>query len=232
MSRYWALVVAAGSGRRFGGRCPKQYCSLLGRSVLSHSLDKLLDLDVVVGGVVVLAAGDPHWAGLGYRSDKPLLTAEGGSERCHSVINGLRALRSRVVDDDWILVHDAARPCVRPGDLRRLINTLDDDPAGGLLAVPVRDTLKRVDERGRIRATEPRENLWHAQTPQMFRYGLLLEALTAALAAGRLVTDEAAAVEALGHLPRLVEGHYDNIKLTTEDDLALAEFHLLREQGA
>ncbi len=229
MTRCWALVVAAGRGQRMGGDRPKQYLTVAGRSILEHSLDRLLTLPAVVGGVVVLAGDDRYWPALGYRSAKPLLQALGGGERCQSVANGLQVLGEGADVDDWVLVHDAARPCVRRTDLERLLAAVADDPVGGLLAVPVRDTLKRADAAGRVRGTEARATLWHAQTPQMFRVGLLREALDRAFADGFMVTDEAAAVEALGHAPRLVAGHYDNIKITTAEDLALAERYLRQE---
>lgn len=229
--RCWALVVAAGRGQRMGGECPKQYLTLAGRSILEHSLDRLLAPPAIAGGVVVLAADDRRWPKLNYRSAKPLAQATGGAERCQSVLNGLRALAEWAQPDDWVLVHDAVRPCVRQSDLVRLLATLADDPVGGLLAVPVRDTLKRADAQGRVQATESRSTLWHAQTPQMFRLGLLCEALTTALDAGHLVTDEAAALEALGHAPKLVAGHHDNLKITTREDLALAEHYLHRERS-
>lgn len=226
MTGHWLVLAAAGAGRRLGAASPKQYLCLAGRSILEHSLDRLLALPAIRGGVVVLAADDSRFSALNYTADKPLWRAEGGAERCQSVLNGLLALDGRAAEDDWILVHDAARPCVRPADLARLVNELIDDPVGGLLAVPVRDTLKRADAQGRIVATEPRDAFWQAQTPQMFRYGVLRRALQASITAGRPVTDEAAAVEALGLRPRLITGHYDNLKITTAEDLLLAEYYL------
>ena len=223
MTGYWLVLAAAGAGHRLGAGCPKQYLHLAGRSILEHSLDRLLSLPVIQGGVVVLPPDDSRFAALNYATGKPLWLATGGTERCQSVLNGLLALEGQAAEDDWILVHDAARPCVRRADLERLVSELADDPVGGLLAVPVRDTLKRADLDGRIVATEPREALWQAQTPQMFRLGTLRRALQAGLAAGRLVTDEAAAVESLGLKPRLIAGHYDNLKVTTAEDLVLAE---------
>lgn len=224
----WAVVPAAGVGRRMGGDLPKQYLPLAGRTVLEHSLAVLLDCPRIAAVVVAVAAADPCWARIRRRLSRPVLQAEGGAERCHSVRNGLAALAGRAGAADWVLVHDAARPCLRPEDLRRLMDELADDPVGGLLAAPALDTMKRAGPDGRVSATVDRAGLWHAQTPQMFRYGLLVGALDAALAAGRLVTDEAAALEAAGHAPRLVEGHPDNIKITRPGDLALAGFHLGR----
>jgi 2-C-methyl-D-erythritol 4-phosphate cytidylyltransferase len=156
-------------------------------------------------------------------------TTIGGAERCHSVLNGLGALPG-ATGDDWVLVHDAARPCLRQADLTTLIDTLAADACGGILAVPVRDTLKRCRADGHIEHTVDRERLWHALTPQMFRVRVLRDALRATLAAHRLVTDEAQAIELAGFVPRVVEGHADNIKITRPEDLALAD-HYLRTQG-
>ncbi len=228
----WAVVPAAGIGRRMGGDLPKQYLPLAGRTVLEHSLAALLDCPRIAGVVVVTAAADPYWARVRGRLPGPVIQAEGGAERCHSVRNGLAALAGWAEAEHWVLVHDAARPCLRPENIDRLMDELAHDPVGGLLAAPALDTMKRSDADGRVTATVDRVGLWHAQTPQMFRYELLVQALDAALAAGRLVTDEAAALEAAGHAPRLVEGHSDNFKITRPGDLALAEFHLGRRTHA
>ncbi len=232
MARHWLLMAAAGSGARLGADRPKQYLPLLGRTMLEHSLDRLLALPQVVGGVVVLANNDRYWPMLAYRGAKPLWLATGGEERCQSVLNGLLCLAEPASEEDWVLVHDAARPCVRSADLRHLLDTLADDPVGGLLAVPVCDTLKRADGSGRVLETVPRAGLWHAQTPQLFRYGLLRQALETCLKAGRQVTDESSALEAAGYAPRLVMGHADNFKVTRMEDLALAEFHLRHERSS
>ncbi|MFP5507268.1 MAG: 2-C-methyl-D-erythritol 4-phosphate cytidylyltransferase, partial [Gammaproteobacteria bacterium] len=179
---------------------------------------------------VAVAGGDPYWPTLRCELPCPLIVAPGGAERADSVLNALQVLRERAADDDWVLVHDAARPCVRADDLRRLIDALRDDPVGGLLAVPVRDTMKQATDDGRCAATVDRSRLWHALTPQMFRLGALRAALIAAHTDGIAVTDDASALEHAGQRPRLVEGHADNIKITRPEDLALAEF-FLRQQG-
>ncbi|HHJ12883.1 MAG TPA: 2-C-methyl-D-erythritol 4-phosphate cytidylyltransferase [Gammaproteobacteria bacterium] len=229
-SRHWALVPAAGLGRRMGGGPPKQWLELGGRSVLAHSLEALGALPGLAGLVLVTAPApepDPRVERLLQRFCAcPAWRVDGGSERCHSVLNGLDALAGRAQAQDWVLVHDAARPCLRSEDLERLVLELAGDAVGGLLAVPVRDTMKRAGEDGRVRETVPRERLWHAQTPQMFRFEVLHRALRAALAEGFEVTDEASAVEHAGLAPRLVEGHADNIKITRPEDLALAERYL------
>ncbi|MBI5040510.1 MAG: 2-C-methyl-D-erythritol 4-phosphate cytidylyltransferase, partial [Gammaproteobacteria bacterium] len=158
------------------------------------------------------------------------VTASGGIERAESVLNALDMLREHAVEDDWVLVHDAARPCVRTEDLNHLVTALRDDAVGGLLAIPVRDTMKQADAEQRCNATVDRSRLWHALTPQMFRLGALRDALRSAAARGVVVTDDASAMEQAGLRPRLIEGHADNLKITRPEDLALAEFYL-RQQG-
>ncbi|MDS4040878.1 MAG: 2-C-methyl-D-erythritol 4-phosphate cytidylyltransferase [Candidatus Competibacter sp.] len=228
LARYWAMVPAAGAGKRMGSPIPKQYLPLAGRPVILHTLDTLLRHPRLAGVIVAISAGDEWWpeVAVDLATVKPLRVVTGGVERCHSVLNGLNALREQADPVDWVLVHDAARPCLTAGDLDRLVETLADDPVGGLLAVPVRDTLKQADDAGRAATTVDRSRLWHALTPQMFRLGMLHDALRAALIRGLLVTDEAAAMEAAGFAPRLVEGRADNLKITRPEDLALAEFHL------
>ncbi|MCB1776321.1 MAG: 2-C-methyl-D-erythritol 4-phosphate cytidylyltransferase [Candidatus Competibacteraceae bacterium] len=226
--RYWAMAPAAGAGKRMGSTIPKQYLSLAGRPVIAHTLNRLLGHARIAGLVVAISPGDEWWPEVAARmvTDKPLQVVTGGAERCHSVLNGLEALWEWAHPDDWVLVHDAARPCLTAGDLDRLLAEVADDPVGGLLAAPVRDTLKQADDAQRITATVDRSRLWHALTPQMFRLGMLRDALRATLKTGRLVTDEAAAMEAAGFAPRLIEGRVDNVKITRPEDLALAEFYL------
>ena len=224
----WAVVPAAGRGSRFGGELPKQYLPVFGRPLIWHTLDRLARHPQVDGVVVALAAGDPHWPGWTELQGKPVLACTGGSERAASVLAGLAALPAAVREKDWVLVHDAARPCLRGDDLDRLLEHGRAHDVGAILAAPVRDTLKRAGAGGTIECTEPRERLWRALTPQLFRRGLLQHALEAALAAGGTVTDEASAVERLGLSPLLVEGAADNLKVTEPADLALAEFVLGR----
>jgi 2-C-methyl-D-erythritol 4-phosphate cytidylyltransferase len=228
--RYWAVVPAAGVGQRMGSAIPKQYLPLVGRPVIVHTLETLLRYPPLAGVVVAIGADDGWWPAMaiGIDSAKPLRVVTGGVERGQSVLNGLEALREWASPDDWVLVHDAARPCLSTEDLDRLLAELDSDPVGGLLAVPVRDTLKQADAAGRVTTTVDRSRLWHALTPQMFRLGLLRDALRDALARGLTVTDEAAAMEAAGFAPRLIEGRADNVKITRPEDLALAEFYLTR----
>lgn len=222
----FAVVPAAGSGSRFGSARPKQYTPIHGRPMLEHTVHALASRRGIDAVYVVLAAGDAdfpecRWDGL----QVPVVPLYcGGPTRSCSVFNALMALRNQADDDDWILVHDAARPCLAADELDRLFAALDDDDIGGLLALPVADTLKRADAHDRAVATAPREGLWRALTPQMFRYRLLVEALHRAK--GDVVTDEAAAVEKLGLQPRLVVGAATNIKVTYAEDLAFAQIVL------
>lgn len=222
-ARRWAVVPAAGQGSRFGAAVPKQYASLLGQPLLAWTLRSLLAEPSLVGIVVALAGHDLHWPGLGLASDPRIRTCPGGDRREVSVANALDSLAGVAAETDWILVHDAARPCLRHDDLQALFTSLEDDPVGGLLAVPLSDTLKRADAAACVETTVPREALWRALTPQMFRFGLLRRALALCAERGRAVTDEASAVECLGLRPRLVRGHADNIKVTNPEDATLAE---------
>lgn len=225
-ARAWAVVPAAGRGQRMGSEIPKQYLTLRGRMVLDHALAALLAHPRIAGAVVAVGPGDGGWKASGFAADSRVGWVEGGAERCQSVLNALDALSAQAAPGDWVLVHDAARPCLHRVDLDRLFAVVPAHPVGGLLAIPVRDTMKRADARGDIVATVDRNGLWHAYTPQMFRYALLRAALRRALDDGVLITDEAAAVERLGLAPRLIEGRPDNIKVTRQEDLPLADFFL------
>ena len=223
-TRFWVVVPAAGVSRRMGATsAPKQYLPLVGRTVLEWSLLPFLERDDCAGVVVVLASEDVWWSALPLASERNVSTARGGVERVHSVLAGLAALRRRAHADDWVLVHDAARPCLSAADLRRLLEKTADDEVGGVLAAPLVDTLKRADGSDRVLATVSRDLLWRALTPQMFRYGLLQRALELAVDNNVAVTDESQAIEALGLHPRLVHGDADNIKITVPDDLERAE---------
>lgn len=228
--RLWAIVPAAGVGRRMGGDIPKQYLPLGGRTVLEHSLAALDAIEGLQGMLVAVSRDDTRWPELRPQLRTTLMTAPGGAERADSVANALERLSDQAQADDWVLVHDAARPCLRMTDLERLIRELHADPVGGLLAVPVRDTMKQADGEQHSVATLDRTRLWHALTPQMFRFAMLRTALGEARAAGVAVTDEASAMEHAGHRPRLIEGHADNIKITRPEDLALAEFYLRQQR--
>ena len=228
MASVWAVVPAAGRGTRFGGEVPKQYLQVGGRPLLAYTLDALLAHPAVAGVVVALAADDPWWPGWSDLAGKPVLTCTGGASRAASVLAAMAALPESVRADDFVLVHDAARPNLAPADLDRLLEQGRADPVGAILAAPVRDTLKRAGDDGGIDRTEPRERLWRALTPQLFRRLQLARALQAAADAGVEVTDEAMALERQGARPLLVEGREDNFKVTTPADLARFEFELSR----
>ncbi len=227
---FWCVVPAAGRGTRFGSDRPKQYVALAGKPLLLRTLERLAACPSIGGLMVVLADRDAHWPGLESIGGKPVLTAIGAVERSGSVRAGLDALPDSVGADAFVLVHDAARPCVSAADIERLV-ALGAPAGGALLAAPLRDTLKRADRAERVVATEPREARWRALTPQMFRRADLTRALAQADADGIAVTDEAMAMEHLGHRPLLVEGAESNVKVTTLADLALAEYLLGRDPG-
>jgi 2-C-methyl-D-erythritol 4-phosphate cytidylyltransferase len=237
--RFWLVIPAAGSARRMGAAVPKQYLPLAGRTVIEWALAPFLRREDCEGIVVVLASEDTRWAQLDLARHPKVSSAIGGAERMDSVRAGVQAIadlagdaaaESPTGDDAWVLVHDAARPCLLDADLDRLLVELSDDEVGGLLAVPVVDTLKRADDADRVSQTVPRAALWRALTPQMFRRAVLLRALDNAAAQAIAVTDEAQAVEALGLRPRLIAGDADNIKVTVAGDLERAE-RILRSRG-
>ena len=232
--RYFVVIPAAGSGRRFAASVPKQYAPLGGSTVIEHALAPF-EADADCAGIVVaVSADDTWWPAIAARRGRLIETAPGGEQRAHSVRNALRVLAGRARDDDWIMVHDAARPCFTAGDLHALKRELAPHPVGGLLAVPLADTLKRALEPGvhasHVDETLDRNGLWRAATPQVFRLGVLLRALESALESQRLPTDEAQAIEWTGQRPQLVAGRADNIKVTTADDLALAAAILAARQ--
>lgn len=230
MPGFWALIPAAGVGRRMGSDRPKQFLTLGARSVLAYTLDLFLQHPLIQGVVVVIGAEvGPDALDLAHASGR-LFRVSGGAERVDSVRNGLDFLASRADPADWVLVHDAARPCLPAEDLERLIQTLRDDPVGGLLAAASTDTLKLADSTGRVERTLDRARVWRALTPQMFRIGALRAALEAAVAAGVAVTDEASAIEFAGQPPRLVEGSPMNIKITRPEDLEAARVYLVRQR--
>lgn len=229
-ARYWGVIPAAGIGARMGGSLPKQYLELDGTSVLEHSVSRLLARPDLVAVVVVIHPDDAHWRRLPLSDDPRVITVEGGRRRCDSVLAGLNELTLRAAADDWVLVHDAARPCAHPDSLEQLCSAVVDHPVGGLLGVPVVDTLKRVDAGGVVECTESRRGLWQAHTPQAFRYQLLHQCLARAIVRGAEVTDEASALEWAGHRPLMVSGRSDNLKITRPEDLALAR-SILAQQG-
>jgi len=236
VARLFGVIPAAGGGSRFGSGTPKQYATLVDAPLLAKTLERLqvgLPFELIV---VAIARDDAHYEHVIGARDGVVAVRCGGLTRAATVRGALQALADRCADDDWVLVHDAARPCVPKAALLRLIAQLWDDAVGGLLAIPVADTLKRADTVAgvnapapRVLATEDRSELWRAQTPQMFRYKVLCQALAGADRVD--VTDESQAVERLGHRPRLVPGSPANVKVTWPDDLALAAAVLAAQQG-
>ena len=220
---HFALIPAAGTGERLGGQRPKQYLPLNGKPMLYYSVRRLCGSPRIKRVYVVLACGDEWFSQYDWRAYAGKLAAIfcGGETRAESVLNGLVAAKTEIGADDWVLVHDAARPCLSSELLDKLLDELGEDSVGGLLALPVADTLKRADGAVRVLRTEPREGLWQAQTPQMFRYGTLTRALQAAQ--NVQVTDEARAIEELGLQPKLVVSDAGNLKVTRAQDLQLAE---------
>ena len=229
-SRHVALVPAAGTGSRIGASLPKQYLELAGRPMIAHTLAALCAVESIEKVFAVLSVDDPQWGRHDWSWLGPKLVPLfcGGATRAASVLGGLRAIAGEVAQHDWVLVHDAARPCIAPWHVGKLVAELAGDEVGGLLAVPVADTLKRADGHGRVAQTVARDALWQAQTPQMFRYVMLRRALEDA----HDVTDEASAIEAAGLHPRLVQGDASNLKVTWPVDLHLAEWILAsRREG-
>lgn len=221
---YWAVVPAAGVGKRMQANKPKQYLTLSGCTVIEHTLDRLVKAQVFNAIVVAVSMEDPYWPDIEISRHPKIITAEGGKERADSVLSALLAIEDKALTSDWVLVHDAARPCLTRSDINRLIACLNEDEVGGILALSSHDTLKRVDN-GRIDATLDRTRIWRALTPQMFRYGMLRDALQSTQG-NAAVTDEASALELNGYHPRIVEGRPDNIKITRPEDLPLAQFYL------
>jgi 2-C-methyl-D-erythritol 4-phosphate cytidylyltransferase len=230
--QFWAIVPAAGIGRRMQAATkedvPKQYQQILGKTILEHTLERIDQLDFLAGTTVVLNEKDIWWKTLNVNLTNSLVTTTGGSERIDSVLNGLQAIASQAKEMDWILVHDAVRPCVSLEDIRRLVETLGTSETGGLLVTPVTETLKKLSEGSKVEKTVPREDYRLAATPQMFRYGLLRSALEKALNDNSVITDEANAMENAGHTIQCVQGRADNIKITHKEDILLAEFFLNR----
>jgi 2-C-methyl-D-erythritol 4-phosphate cytidylyltransferase len=230
MPKVFAIVPAAGQGTRIGDAVPKQYLPIAGKPMMFHSIEVLAAVPRIACVCVVLSPLDRHWGAHDWSafSDKVEPVFAGGAHRADSVRNAIAQLGGRVAPDDWILVHDAARPCIGKELVEQFLDEIGEDPVGGLLAMPLADTLKRADEIQRVADTVARANLWRAQTPQMFRAALLRKGLEARPDA----TDESQAVEAVGHsAPRLVQGENSNIKVTFAEDLVIAEMVLKRRGG-
>lgn len=227
----WAVVPAAGIGSRMQADRPKQYLDLDGKTVIEHTLQRLASHPEIEGIVVAIAQDDPWWSQLKLEMDNIHVVA-GGAERADSVFNALTALADLTDNDPWVLVHDAARPCLRHQDIDYMLASLSDHAAGGILGVPVNDTVKRTNAEHEITATVSRQDLWRASTPQMFRLQALKQALKSAKEQQLTITDEASAMELTGAKPMMVEGHSDNIKITVPQDLALASLFLKQQRSS
>jgi len=227
----WAVVPAAGVGQRMQSDKPKQYLKLENKTVIEQTLSRLASHPRINGIVVAIAKSDNWWSELQLDLGCEFDVAEGGDTRADSVLNALQALKQLVNDDPWVLVHDAARPCLRHSDIDYMLSELSTHPVGGILGIPVNDTVKRSNDDDVILETVERERLWRASTPQMFHLNTLVEALNKAKQQGVTVTDEASAIECCGLEAKMVEGHADNIKITIPKDLALAELFLKQQRG-
>ncbi len=225
-----AIVPAAGVGKRMQADCPKQYLLLNGKTILEHTINKLLSHPVIEQVVVAISDTDEYFCQLDIAHHPRVKCVAGGQERSDSVLSGLAYLAQQTDTNPWVLVHDAARPCITHQDISQLISQLELHAVGGILAAPVRDTMKRSSVLQHIDHTVDRENLWHALTPQMFRLQDLHQALQQALDNQQTITDEASAMELLGLSPQLVLGRSDNIKITQPEDLALAAFYLQQQE--
>ena len=229
--RYWAVIPAAGVGKRMGANIPKQYLPLAGKTVLEQTLSIFIHHPAIDGIVIAVTDGDPYWQEMSehinqlvHQSNKySIIVAPGGQERCYSVLNALSELIPHASENDWVLVHDAARPCLTAADIYHLIEQLSDTSEGGLLGLPMADTVKRCDNNQVVLETVDRSELWRALTPQMFPLLRLKDALEQAINSDAMVTDEASAIELQGGKPIMVEGQPGNIKITHPGDLQLAE---------
>ena len=223
-TNYYAVVPAAGVGKRMQADKPKQYLPLVGKTVIEQTLSRLLKADIFSAIAVAISEDDPYWETLEIATNSKVIRAKGGKERADSVLSALSALENQANDNDWVLVHDAARPCVTAKEIHFLIESLKNEPYGGILALSSHDTLKQV-KGDTIQSTIDRSTIWRALTPQMFRYGVLKKSLEQTIG-NPAVTDEASAIELTGGVVKIVEGATENIKITRPEDLALAEFYL------
>ena len=226
INKYWGIVPAAGVGKRMQADRPKQYLPLNNITVIEQTLTRLLEVKSISAVVVAISKEDPYWPTLEISSNPRIYTAAGGKERADSVLSALNSIADKADDNDWVLVHDAARPCITKSDVEYLINELQDHPVGGILGLASHDTLKSVDNNLAISGTVDRSKIWRAFTPQMFRYAALKHALQEAADKCWIMTDDASAMELQGMQPKIIAGRADNLKITRPDDLALAQFYL------
>jgi len=227
---FWAIVPAAGIGSRMQADRPKQYLDLDGKTVLEQTLGRLATHPHINGIVIAIAEHDPWWSDITLSCDCPVHVITGGEHRADSVLNALTELSTITQEDPWVLVHDAARPCLRHQDIDRMLKELCSHSVGGVLGIPVNDTVKRVNAEQEVEETVCRQGLWRASTPQMFHLKALTYALETAKQQQQTVTDDASAMELSGMQPKMVAGHPDNIKITVPQDLALASLYLQQQR--
>lgn len=230
INTYWAIVPAAGVGKRMQADRPKQYLPLNGITVIEQTLGRLLQVKQLSAVIVAISKEDPYWPKLDISANPRILTAAGGKERADSVLSALNSIADKANDNDWILVHDAARPCITQSDIELLLQSMTAHDEGGILAQASHDTLKSVNDDLAITGTIDRSKIWRALTPQMFRYNALKHALQEAADKGWVMTDDASAMELQGKQPKIIAGRADNLKITRPEDLALAQFYLEQQQ--
>jgi len=230
--RYWVVIPAAGIGKRMGGETPKQYVKLKNKPIIEHAVSVFIKHPKIFQVVVVLHADDTQWSSFPVSESEKIITTVGAETRAASVMQGLERLQETAFSNDWVLVHDAARPCLTTETLDRLIGSLKNHLVGGLLAIPVADTLKKVDGDHAVQETVSRKKLWAAQTPQLFRFGVLYDAMKKALAQDVCITDESSAIEFSGEHPLVIRGDPRNIKITRPEDLEIAEHYLENQKCA
>ena len=225
-NRYWVVIPAAGIGKRMGSDIPKQYISVCGKTIIEHTIENFIDRNDIESICVAISKSDHYWSTLPISRNAKIITVIGGTERCESVYNGLCGLKDRVDNSDWVLVHDAVRPCITKTIIDQFISVLNCHDVGGVLALPCFETMKNANKKNEIEETVDREFIWHAQTPQMFKYRKLLSAIEKTMNENITVTDEAMAMELSNYKPMLIQGHRDNIKITHISDLKHLELFL------
>lgn len=229
IEKIWCIVPAAGIGSRMQAAIPKQYLKLSSTTILDATLERLLSCDDLNDIVVCIQPGDTYWQESVYSADERITVTNGGKERADSVLNGIRSIKHRAALNDWVLVHDAARPCVRCSDIALLIKAVLGQQTGGILASPIHDTVKKVDHQLAVKTID-RSSLWRALTPQLFKLGELETALLLAEKNTQVITDEASAIELINRPVQIIEGHSDNIKITSPSHLNLARFYIEQQE--
>jgi len=226
INKYWVVIPAAGIGRRMGGDIPKQYVSVNGKTIVEHTIDNFIGRKEIENICIAISESDKFWSALPISKNKKMITTIGGNERYESVYNGLCALKDKANNDDWVLVHDAVRPCLKKSIIDRLITDINSNDVGGILALPCFETMKKVNNNRHIEETINREIIWRAQTPQVFKYKKLLLAIENAINENIHITDEAMAMELLNYKPIVIMGDEKNIKITHQTDLKHLELFL------